>query len=43
MDNDGSNRGDLRKLTVILYLNPNWQQSHGGLLRLYSLDDTIST
>jgi Rps23 Pro-64 3,4-dihydroxylase Tpa1-like proline 4-hydroxylase len=29
----GSN--DLRKLTAILYLNPNWTSGHGGELRIY--------
>lgn len=31
---DNSNRNG-RKLTVILYLNDDWQPAHGGALRIY--------
>jgi Rps23 Pro-64 3,4-dihydroxylase Tpa1-like proline 4-hydroxylase len=42
LDNDGSNARDLRKLTAILYLNPTWQPSHAGQLRIHGLDGSIS-
>ena len=31
-----------RKITVICYLNPNWQESDGGQLRIYHEHDTFS-
>lgn len=36
---DNSGQDDLRKLTILLYLNPNWQPSHGGYFRLYLPDN----
>jgi len=41
LDNDGSNRFDMRKLTIILYLNPQWQKPHSGQLRLHLLDGSV--
>jgi len=38
MDNDGSNALDNRKLTIILYLNPNWKEEDGGKIRIHCLD-----
>mmetsp|Transcript_12660 Transcript_12660/g.17504 ORF Transcript_12660/g.17504 Transcript_12660/m.17504 type:complete len:151 (+) Transcript_12660:2-454(+) len=37
LDNDGSNLRDTRKLTVILYLNPEWTEQNGGQLRVYEI------
>lgn len=30
---------DSRSVTAVLYLNPDWQPEHGGVLRLYLEDD----
>lgn len=32
---------DHRKLSVILYLNQDWNESHGGQLRMYLANDTV--
>jgi SM-20-related protein len=32
---------DHRKLSVILYLNQDWKESHGGQLRMYLRDETL--
>uniref|UniRef100_A0A7S0ZD96 Prolyl 4-hydroxylase alpha subunit domain-containing protein n=1 Tax=Timspurckia oligopyrenoides TaxID=708627 RepID=A0A7S0ZD96_9RHOD len=37
IDNGGG--GDLRKLTLIYYLNPMWKSKHGGVLRAYDKFD----
>lgn len=37
IDNPNNNG---RKLTAILYLNPSWEPSCGGCLRVYSATDT---
>ena len=39
---DGFRRGNLRTLTVILYLNPRWHAEDGGALRLYLDSDPDS-
>ena len=33
--------GDTRKLTCILYLNPDWYQGLGGEFRLWSQNDEV--
>ena len=38
-DNGGND--DLRKLTVLLYLNPSWREELGGHFRMYLPDDHI--
>lgn len=37
---DQFKKDDHRKLSVILYLNDNWEQDHGGQLRMYLPDQT---
>ena len=41
---DGHGEGDTRKLTVILYLNPNWTLENGGQFRVHNpmSDPTVS-
>ena len=41
LDNDGSNEEDKRKISIILYLNPDWEEKDGGELILYTLEDQI--
>jgi Rps23 Pro-64 3,4-dihydroxylase Tpa1-like proline 4-hydroxylase len=41
LDNDGTNVEDQRKISIIIYLNPNWEKKDGGELILYTLDDQI--
>jgi SM-20-related protein len=38
---DQFKKDDHRKLSVILYLNPDWLPAHGGSLRMYLEDDTL--
>lgn len=35
---DNSGESDLRKLTVLLYLNPDWRPELGGQFRIFSFD-----
>lgn len=37
---DQFKKDDHRKLSVILYLNPDWSEAHGGQLRMYLSDHT---
>jgi len=39
---DNSGAGDLRKLTVLLYLNPNWREELGGCFRLFLPDHFVT-
>ena len=38
---DQFRKDDHRKLSVICYLNKDWQESHGGQLRMYVKDKTL--
>jgi len=41
LDNDGTNYLDYRKLTILLYLNPNYKKEYGGSLRIHSNEDNF--
>lgn len=38
---DALRQSNSRKISLILYLNPQWEESHGGQLRIYQGDTTI--
>jgi Rps23 Pro-64 3,4-dihydroxylase Tpa1-like proline 4-hydroxylase len=43
IDNVGNNTADTRKLTVIVYLNPEWEAAQGGHLRIFDDNGTDHT